>query len=124
MSNTLRNEILSRFLRYAAIDTMSDDQAVSVKHPSTDGQWDLLNLLVDELKSLGINDIQVDANGVVIARLPSNIEHTVPTVAFMAHVDTADDVMGNNVKPRVIEAYDGKDIVLNEIGRASRRERV
>lgn len=114
MSNTLRNEILSRFLRYAAIDTMSDDQAVAVKHPSTDGQWDLLNLLVDELKSLGINDIQVDANGVVIARLPSNIEHTVPTVAFMAHVDTADDVMGNNVKPRVIEAYDGKDIVLNE----------
>lgn len=114
MSTTLRNEILSRFLRYAAIDTMSDDQAVAVKHPSTDGQWDLLNLLVDELKALGINDVQVDSNGVVIARLPSNIEHIAPTVAFMAHVDTADDVMGNNVKPRVIEAYDGKDIVLNE----------
>ncbi len=114
MSTILRNEILSRFLRYAAIDTMSDDQAVAVKHPSTDGQWDLLNLLVDELKELGITDIQVDQNGVVVARLASNLDHPVPTVAFMAHVDTADDVMGNNVKPRVVTAYDGKDIVLNE----------
>lgn len=114
MSTSLKNEILSRFLRYAVIDTMSDDQAVAVKHPSTDGQWDLLNLLVDELKAMGISDIQVDPNGVVIARLASNIDHPVPTVAFMAHVDTADDVMGNNVKPRVIDSYDGKDIVLNE----------
>lgn len=109
----LAEDILSRFLRYAVIDTMSDDQAVQTQHPSTEGQWDLLNLLVSELKEMGITDIQVDDKGVVIARIPSNQEKVVPTVGFMAHVDTADDVMGNSVRPRVIEAFDGKDIVLN-----------
>ncbi len=114
MHSPLAKDILNRFLQYAVIDTMSDEKAVLVKHPSTDGQWDLLNLLVAQLKEMGIPDIQIDSHGVVIARIPSNLAHSVPTVAFMAHVDTADDVMGNGVKPRVIEAYDGKDIVLNE----------
>jgi len=110
----LAKEILERFLRYAVIDTMSDEEAVVTKRPSTEGQWDLLNLLADELKAMGITDIEVDEHGVVIARLASNLDHAVPTVAFMAHVDTADDVNGNGVKPRVVEAYDGKDIPLNE----------
>lgn len=114
MHSQLAKEILERFLRYAVIDTMSDEEAVVTKRPSTEGQWDLLNLLADELKAMGITDIEVDEHGVVIARLASNLDHAVPTVAFMAHVDTADDVNGNGVKPRVVEAYDGKDIPLNE----------
>ena len=114
MRSTFAEDILQRFLRYAAIDTMSDDTLVATKSPSTDGQWDLLNLLVAELKEMGISDIEVDTNGVVIARIPTNLDYEVPTIGFMAHVDTADDVPGNGVKPRVIEAYDGSDIPLNK----------
>ena len=143
MRSTFAEDILQRFLRYAAIDTMSDDTVVATKSPSTDGQWELLNLLVSELKAMGIDDIEVDEHGVVIARIPSNLDYEVPTIGFMAHVDTADDVPGNGVKPRVIESYDGLDIPLNKeytikvednaelaqyigekIGRASCRERV
>lgn len=114
MRSTLAEDILQRFLRYAVIDTMSDDTLVSTKAPSTDGQWELLHLLVSELNEMGIDDIHVDEHGVVIARIPSNLDYEVPTIAFMAHVDTADDVPGNGVKPRVIESYDGLDIPLNE----------
>lgn len=114
MKTAFAEEILQRFLRYAAIDTMSDDTAVATKSPSTDGQWDLLNLLVSELKKMGIDDIHIDKTGVVIARMASNLDYEVPTIGFMAHVDTADDVPGNGVKPRVIESYDGLDIPLNK----------
>jgi len=114
MRSTFAEDILQRFLRYAAIDTMSDDTLVATKSPSTDGQWDLLNLLVTELKEMGHSDIHVDAHGVVIARIPSNLDYEVPTIGFMAHVDTADDVPGNGVRSRVIEAYDGSDIPLNK----------
>ena len=114
MRSTFAEDILQRFLRYAAIDTMSDDTVVATKSPSTDGQWELLNLLVSELKEMGIDDIEVDEHGVVIARIPSNLDYEVPTIGFMAHVDTADDVPGNGVKPRVIESYDGLDIPLNK----------
>ncbi len=114
MRSTFAEDILQRFLRYAAIDTMSDDTAVATKSPSTDGQWDLLNLLVSELEEMGISDIQVDTHGVVIARIHSNLDYEVPTIGFMAHVDTADDVPGNGVKPRVIESYEGSDIPLNK----------
>lgn len=113
MRSTFAEDILQRFLRYAAIDTMSDDTVVATKSPSTDGQWDLLNLLVAELKEMGFDDIIVDTHGVVIARIPSNLDYEVPTIGFMAHVDTADDVPGNGVKPRVIASYDGSDIPLN-----------
>jgi tripeptide aminopeptidase len=114
MRSPIAEDILQRFLRYAAIDTMSDDTVVSTKQPSTDGQWDLLNLLVSELRQMGIDDITVDKAGVVIARMASNLDHEIPTIGFMAHVDTADDVPGNGVKPRVIDSYDGGDIPLNE----------
>lgn len=93
---------------------MSDDTVVATKSPSTDGQWDLLNLLVLELKEMGINDIHIDKHGVVIARIPSNLDYVVPTIGFMAHVDTADDVPGNGVKARVIESYNGYNIPLNK----------
>jgi tripeptide aminopeptidase len=113
MENMLSKDIMERFLRYAVIDTMSDENLAATRHPSTDIQWDLLHLLESELKGFGIQDIVVDENGVVIAHIPSNLDHEVPTIAFMAHVDTADDVMGNGVKTRVIEAYEGGDIKLN-----------
>ncbi|NBK20470.1 MAG: peptidase T [Spirochaetia bacterium] len=114
MRTAFAEDILQRFLRYAAIDTMSDDTLVATRSPSTDGQWDLLNLLVAELKEMGISDIHVDGHGVVIARIASNLDYEVPTIGFMAHVDTADDVPGNGVKCRVIESYDGSDIPLNK----------
>ncbi len=114
MPSTFANQILERFLRYAVVDTMSDEAMVETQHPTSAGQWDLLNMLEGELKDLGIKDLQKDDNGVVIARIPSNLDYEVPTVGFMAHVDTADDVPGNGVKPRVVEAYDGNDIPLNE----------
>lgn len=114
MRTAFAEDILERFLRYAAIDTMSDVTLVGTKSPSTDGQWDLLNLLVSELQEMGFADIYKDEQGVVIARIPSNLDYEVPTMGFMAHVDTADDVPGNGVKPRVIESYDGLDIPLNE----------
>ncbi len=114
MSKAFESNLLARFLRYVAIDTMSDESVVATKSPSTEGQWELLHLLAKELGEMGIEDIVTAPQGVVIARLPSNTNKEVPTVAFMAHVDTADDVPGNGVKARVIESYDGKDIPLNE----------
>ncbi len=113
MNSTFASEMLDRFLRYVAVDTMSDGRLVAEKTPSTDGQWDLLHMLADELRALGVEDIHIDDVGVVIARLPATIDRAVPTVGFMAHVDTADDVPGDGVKPRVITSYDGKDIPLN-----------
>jgi tripeptide aminopeptidase len=114
MEDTVSKDILERFLRYAVIDTMSDEPLAATRHPSTDGQWDLLRLLAAELKGFGIEDIVEDEHGILIARIPSNIDRKVPVIGFMAHVDTADDVMGNGVKPRVIESYEGGDIKLND----------
>ncbi len=111
----LSKTLLDRLLRYVAVDTMSDPHIVD-KRPTTDGQLVLLRMLEQELSDLGIADILFDENGYLIARIPSNLPKGVsaPTIGFMAHVDVADDVPGNGVKPRVIESYDGSDIVLNE----------
>ncbi|NLL25196.1 MAG: Peptidase T [Spirochaetes bacterium ADurb.Bin315] len=114
MITRLKEDILKRFLRYVQVDTMSDDRVVDTKRPSTDGQWDLLKMLASELVELGVDDVHIDEKGIVIAKIPSNMKKAVPVVGFMAHVDTADDVPGNGVKPRVIEKYDGGDIPLNE----------
>lgn len=107
-----KEELRDRFLRYAVVDTMSDEILAEKKHPSTEGQWDLLRLLESELRGLGIKDVELDQYGYVLARIPATAEG-LPAIAFSSHVDTADDVDGNHVKPRVIEKYDGKDIVLN-----------
>ncbi|MCF0261901.1 MAG: peptidase T [Sphaerochaetaceae bacterium] len=107
-----KTEVLERFLRYVVIDTMSDESLAEKIHPSTEGQWDLLRLLEKELKDIGITDIELDEHGYLLARLQAT-DSSLPTIAFSSHVDTADDVDGNHVKPRVIENYDGKDIVLN-----------
>lgn len=108
-----KKEVLDRFLRYAVIDTMSDEEKAEKVHPSTDGQWDLLRLLEKELRDLGIKDVNLDSNGYLLARLEAT-DPNAPCIAFSSHVDTADDVEGNGVRPRVVENYDGGDIVLNK----------
>jgi tripeptide aminopeptidase len=107
---------LERFLRYARIDTQSKDDAEA--YPSTPKQFDLLNLLVQELKGLGLKDVTIDQYGYVMATIPSNLpathpaHGTVPTIGFIAHVDTSPSTSGANVKPQVIENYKGGDITL------------
>ncbi|QHM18646.1 Peptidase T [Bacillus subtilis] len=108
----MKEEIIERFTTYVKVDTQSDDSVDTC--PSTPGQLTLGNMLVDELKSIGMQDAAIDENGYVMATLPSNTEKDVPTIGFLAHVDTATDFTGKNVNPQIIESYDGKDIVLNE----------
>ncbi|WP_370957078.1 peptidase T [Bacillus subtilis] len=108
----MKEEIIERFTTYVKVDTQSDESVDTC--PSTPGQLTLGNMLVDELKSIGMQDAAIDENGYVMATLPSNTEKDVPTIGFLAHVDTATDFTGKNVNPQIIESYDGKDIVLNE----------
>ena len=108
----LKNELIERFTSYVKVDTQSN--ASSKTCPSTPGQLDLANMLVEELKMIGMEDVTIDENGYVMATLPSNTDKEVPTIGFLAHVDTATDFTGKNVKPQLIENYDGNDIVLNE----------
>jgi len=107
-----KQALVDRFLRYVEIDTQADD-TVNDKFPSTDKQLVLSNLLVDELKAMGVKDASIDEFGYVMATVPSNLDKEVPTIGFLAHVDTAPDMLGKNVKPRLIENYDGQDIPLN-----------
>lgn len=108
-----KQEVLDRFLRYVQVDTMSDESIADKKHPSTPGQWDLLRMLEGELKGLGLKDVVLDEYGYLLARLDAT-EQGLPSIAFCSHVDTADDVEGNHVRPRIVESYDGKDIKLND----------
>ena len=103
--------IIDRFISYVTIDTESDPNSNTT--PSTAKQWDLANKLVEELKSMGMQDVTIDENAYIMATLPSNVDHEVPTIGFVAHFDTTPDFTGANVKPQIIENYDGKDIVLN-----------
>lgn len=102
---------MDRFLRYVKIDTASNDKSDTV--PSTMVQLDFAKLLGKELQELGLHDVSVDDNGYVMATLPSNVEEKLPTIGFIAHLDTIPDMPGNDVKPLVVENYDGEDIVLN-----------
>lgn len=103
--------IINRFLNYVKIDTQSDPTSQTT--PSTEKQWYLADLLVDELKEIGMQDVSIDDNAYIMATLPSNIENDVPTVGFISHFDTSPDFSGKDVNPQIIENYDGKDIVLN-----------
>jgi len=105
-------KIIDRFLSYASIDTQSDPGSTTT--PSTKKQWDLANLLFDELKEIGLNDVTIDENAYIMATLPSNIAYEVPTIGFIAHLDTSPDFTGTDVKPQIHENYDGKDILLNK----------
>ena len=104
--------LLERFLRYTKIDTQSQHDAET--YPSTAKQLNLARLLEKELRELGMSEVELDQYGYVTATLPANIEHDCPVVGFIAHMDTSPDASGENVKARVIENYDGLDIILNE----------
>ncbi|RXZ82449.1 peptidase T [Paenibacillaceae bacterium] len=108
----MKDEIIQRFTSYVKIDTQSDADVEQC--PSTAGQLTLARQLVDELQAIGLTDITLDENGYVMATLASNIDHEVPTIGFMAHLDTATDFTGTNVNPQIVENYDGGDIVLNK----------
>ncbi|EID74365.1 peptidase T [Imtechella halotolerans] len=103
--------IIDRFISYVTVDTQSD--ASSSTTPSTQKQWDLAHKLVAELKAIGMQDVSIDEHAYIMATLPSNVSHDVPTIGFVAHFDTSPDFSGTNVKPQIVQNYDGKDILLN-----------
>ncbi len=105
-------KILDRFLRYVSVDTQSDENSES--QPSSAKQLDLLGMLRDELTAMGV-EATLDEYGYVMATLPSNIDRKVPVVGFIAHVDTSPDASGANVRPQIIENYDGGDIALKGV---------
>ncbi|WP_158728540.1 MULTISPECIES: peptidase T [unclassified Flavobacterium] len=103
--------IIDRFISYVIIDTESD--ANSPTTPSTPKQWDLANKLVEELKTIGMQDVTIDDKAYIMATLPSNVDHEVSTIGFISHFDTSPDFCGANIKPQIVPNYDGKDIILN-----------
>ncbi len=105
--------LLDRFVRYIKIDTQSDPFNEEA-FPSTEKQWDLANLLVKELKEMGMQDVSIDKHAYVMATLPSNVDYKVPSIGFIAHIDTSPDFSGTNVNPQIHKNYDGKDVVLNK----------
>ena len=103
----LAEDAAERLVRYAKIDTQSSEDSTSF--PSTEKQWELLRLLEGELRELGLEDVELDDMGYVFATVPATVEHDVPTIGFLAHVDTAHQVTGTNVKPQR-RRYEGGDI--------------
>ncbi len=104
-------DLVNRFLRYVRIDTQSAEDAGVT--PSTPGQMEFVKMLRDELEAMGLEEITLDEHGYLFATLPANTTRTLPTIGFIAHVDTSPDVSGKNVNPRVVENYNGTDIVLS-----------
>ena len=104
-------KLLNRFLRYVAVETTSDEN--SETQPSALREVDLLRMLRDELWQMGIQ-ADLDEYGYVMATIPSNVEKDIPPIGFIAHVDTAPDASGRNIKPQIIPNYDGEDIILNQ----------
>ncbi|RAP19437.1 Tripeptide aminopeptidase [Bacillus pumilus] len=108
----MKEEMIQRFTSYVKVDTQSDADKESC--PSTEGQLNLARQLVEEMKSIGIQEVTMDENGYVMGTIPSNTDKDVPTIGFLAHIDTATDFTGKNVKPKLHEDYQGGDITLNE----------
>lgn len=105
-------DLVKRFLKYVSFDTQSNDN--SKETPSTSKQLLLGKYLVNELKSIGCKDVLLDQYGIVYASIPSNSNEKLPSIGLIAHMDTSPDCSGANIKPRVINKYDGSDIILNE----------
>jgi tripeptide aminopeptidase len=103
--------IIDRFLKYTQYDTQSDPNTGLT--PSTPGQMNFSRQLAEELKEIGLAEVELDENGYIMATLPSNIEEEVPVAGFIAHVDTSPDFSGKNISPRIVKDYDGGDIILN-----------
>ncbi len=104
-------KITERFIKYISIDTQSDEE--NEDFPSTAKQWDLAKVLVEDLNAIGMQDVTLDENCYVMATLPSNVDHQVPVIGFISHIDTSPDYSGTNVNPQIHKNYDGSDIVLN-----------
>ena len=107
-----KKKLIERFIKYVTIDTESDPN--NPAFPSTENQWNLANVLVEDLKVIGIQDISLDENCYIMATLPSNVSHNVPIIGFVSHMDTSPDFTGKNVKPQITENYQGNDIILNK----------
>lgn len=107
-----KQALINRFISYVTVDTESDPKSTTT--PSTLKQWDLANELVKELKQIGMSDVSIDENAYIMATLPSNIDKDVPTIGFISHFDTTPDFTGKNVKPQIVENYNGKPIILNK----------
>lgn len=103
--------LVEKFLQYVKIDTTSDSKSQSC--PSSEIQWDLAKVIVKDLEEIGLVDISLDENGYIMGTLPSNTQKDIPTIGFIAHMDTAPSFNGKDIKPRIIENYDGNDIILN-----------
>lgn len=104
--------ITERFLKYVSFDTQSD--ANSSTTPSTEKQWEIARYLTEELKRIGMEDVSLDEHAYIMATLPSNVDHQVPVIGFIAHFDTSPDYTATDVKPQLHRDYDGEDIVLNK----------
>ena len=103
-------ELIERFLKYVSFDTQSSEEGEGC--PSTDKQMVFARYLENELKAIGLEEVSLDEHGYLYATLPANTEREVPTIGFIAHIDTSPDYSGKDVKPRIVEQYDGGDIVL------------
>jgi tripeptide aminopeptidase len=104
--------VVDRFIKYAKIDTQSDEN--SDQTPSTLKQFNLAKEIERELIEMGMTDVSLDNNCYLMATLPANSDTNIPTIGFIAHLDTSPDMSGENVRPRIVEQYDGEDILLNE----------
>lgn len=104
--------LTERFLNYVSFTTTSDENTNMT--PSTPGQMIFAKFLVEELKSIGLQEVEVDKNGYIMATLPANTDKQVPTIGFIAHMDTSPDMTAKHVKPRIVANYDGNDILLND----------
>ena len=104
--------LTERFLKYVSFNTTSDENTKMT--PSTPGQMIFAQYLVEELKSIGLQDVDLDKNGYIMATLPANTDKEIPTIGFISHMDTSPDMSGKNIKARIVENYDGNDILLNE----------
>jgi tripeptide aminopeptidase len=103
--------LLNRFLTYVKIDSQSNPNSEST--PSTEIQWTIAHLLKEELERIGLQDVSIDDKAYIMATLPSNVDHEVPTIGFVSHFDTSPDFKASNIKPQIHENYDGGDILLN-----------
>ncbi|PXV68789.1 tripeptide aminopeptidase [Dysgonomonas alginatilytica] len=104
--------VVDRFIKYVKFDTESNTETLTT--PSTPGQLVLAEELKKELIEIGLEDISLDGNGYLMATLPANSDKKIPTIGFVAHMDTSPDLTGKNVNPRIVKSYDGKDIILNK----------
>lgn len=111
-----KDKLVERFLKYVSIDTQSSEENAQ-QCPSTEKQWDLARHLVEELKSIGMEEVEIDDHAYVYATLPANVgkesQDSIPVVGFIAHIDTSPDLTGQGVRPQIISNYQGGDIILD-----------